>query len=184
MGRIAQRLSRLRYHRGTLRRFLLLALPLVLLLIALFNLGVELFGMASDMGPLVGWKPGRAGIPGAFVAGAWALEALALTALFLLVDGRGGWTLTNGLAAAWIAWVFRGPMLVLTAAGFGRGAEAWWPLAWRWFFLYTAAGIVLALAARAAGLRRPRGAAPAPAREGSRTVDSGAGDAARPGDSY
>lgn len=146
----------MRYHRPTLRRFLLLALPLVLLLIALFNLGVELFGMASDMGPLVGWKPGRAGVPGAFVVGAWVLEALALTALFVLVDGRGGWALTNGLATAWMAWVFRGPMLVLTAAGFGRGAEDWWPLVWRWFFLYTAAGLVLALAARIAGLRRRR----------------------------
>lgn len=144
-----------------MRRFLLLALPLVLLLIALFNLGVEVFGMASEMGPMVGWKPGRAGVPGAFVLGAWALEALALTALFVLVDGRGGWTLTNGLAAAWMAWVFRGPLLVLTAAGFGPGAGDWWPLVWRWFVLYTAAGLALALAARVAGLRRRREAAAA-----------------------
>jgi hypothetical protein len=150
-----------------LRRFLLLALPLLLLLIALFNLGVEVLGLAAGMGPLVGWKPGRAGIPGAYVVGAWALEAVALAALFLLIDGRGGWLLVNGLAAAWIAWVFRGPLLVLTAAGAGGPAIDWWPLAWRWFGLYTAAGVTLAVTARLAGLRRRPGAnapltAPAP----------------------
>lgn len=136
-----------------MRRFLILALPLLLLLIALFNLGVEIFGLGAGLGPLVGWKPGRAGIPGTFVLGAWALEAVALTALFLLIDGRGGWLAVNGLAAGWIAWVFRGPLLVLTAAGTGAGGD-WWPLAWRWFVLYTAAGLTLAVAARLAGLRR------------------------------
>jgi len=145
-----------------LRRFLLIAFPLLLLLIALFNLGAEVFGMATGMGPLVGWKPGRAGIPGAYVFGAWALEAVALTALFLLIDGRGGWHLTNALAAVWIAWVFRGPLLVLTAAGAGGpGTADWWPLAWRWFGLYTAAGITLAITARLTGLRRPK-SRPAP----------------------
>lgn len=140
-----------------MRRFLLIAIPLLLLLIALFNLGAEVFGVATGMGPLVGWKPGRAGVPGAYVVGAWALEAVALTSLFLLTDGRGGWHLTNALAAAWIAWVFRGPLLVLTAAGAGGPAPAdWWPLAWRWFGLYTAAGVALAITARVTGLRRPR----------------------------
>jgi len=161
LSRLSGRHPRLRYHPPTLRRFVLLALPLLLLLIALFNLGVEVLGLAADTGPLVGWKPGRAGVPGAYVVGAWALEALALTALFLLVDARGGWPLTNALAAAWIAWVFRGPLLVLTAAGFGPRAAGWWPLAWRWFVLYTAAGLTLAVAARIAGLHRP-GARPAP----------------------
>jgi len=140
-----------------LRRFLLIAFPLLLLLIALFNLGAEVFGAATGMGPLVGWKPGQAGVPGAYVLGTWALEAVALTALFLLIDGRGGWHLTNALAAVWIAWVFRGPLLVLTAAGAGGPAATdWWPLAWRWFGLYTAAGIILAIAARLTGLRRFR----------------------------
>lgn len=146
----------LRYHRLTLRRFLLIALPLVLLLIALFNLGVELAGLTPDLGPMVGWKSGRVGLPGPYVLGTWALEALALTALFLLVDGRGGWLVVNGLAAAWIGWVFRGPLLVLTVAGAGgRAGGSWWPLAWRWFLLYTAAGLVLATAAKIAGLRPP-----------------------------
>lgn len=147
----------LRYHPPTLRRFLLIAFPLLLLLIALFNLGAEVFGVATGMGPLVGWKPGQAGVPGAYVLGTWALEAVALTALFLLIDGRGGWYLTNALAAVWIAWVFRGPLLVLTAAGAGGSATTdWWPLAWRWFGLYTAAGIILAITARLTGLRRLR----------------------------
>lgn len=145
----------LRYHPPTLRRFLLLALPLLLLLIALFNLGAEQLGLTSDLGPMVGWHSGGGGLPGPYVLGTWLLEALALTALFLLVDGRGGWPLTNGLAAAWMAWVFRGPLLVLTTAGLrGPAAGDWWPLAWRWFVLYSAAGVLLAIAARLAGLRR------------------------------
>jgi hypothetical protein len=145
----------------TLRKFLLIALPLLLLAIALFNLGVEMFGLVPDLGPMVGWHGGRGGLPGPYVVGTWALEALSLTALFLLVEGRGGWLLVNGLASGWIAWVFRGPLLVLTVAGAGGlRPQDWWSLAWRWLILYSIAGVVLALAAQVAGLRRP---APSPA---------------------
>ena len=86
--------------------------------------------------------------------GTWALEALALTVLYLLIDARGGWSLVNALATGWIAWVFRGPLLVMTASGAGGMHAEWWSLAWRWLILYTLAAFVLALAARAAGLRR------------------------------
>ena len=141
-------------------RYLLFALPLTVLLIALFNLVLELFGLAPDLGPLVGWHVAAWGLPGAYVVGTWALEALALTALYLLIDARGGWSVVNGLATGWIAWVFRGPLLVLTASGAGGRHAAWWTLAWRWLILYTLAGLLLALAARAAGLRRPGDARP------------------------
>jgi hypothetical protein len=140
--------------RAVLARFLLFSFFLLLLLIALFNLALEVTGQAPDLGPLVGWHGGRMGLPGAYVLGTWALEALGLTALFLLVDARGGASLVNALAAAWIAWVFRGPLLVLTAAGAGGPRDAWWGLALRWFFLYTLAGMVLGVAARTSGLRR------------------------------
>jgi hypothetical protein len=132
-----------------LTRFLLFAFTSLLLLIALFNLGVELVGAAPDLGPMIGWREGRPGLPGAFVLASWALESLALTALFVLVDGdpRSRWL--SGLLTGWMAWVFRGPLLVLAAAGFGRlAAGPWWRLSLRWFLLYTLAGLLLALVAR------------------------------------
>jgi hypothetical protein len=138
-----------------LRRFLLLALPLLLLLIALFNLALEIFGLAPELGPLVGWHSAGWGLPGGYVLGTWALEALALTALYLLIDARGGWGWVNVLAAAWIAWVFRGPLLVMSAAGAYGDRSEWWALAVRWFVLYTLAGLVLAVAARLGELRPP-----------------------------
>ena len=130
-------------------RFLLFAFTSLLLLIALFNLGVELVGAAPELGPMVGWREGRSGLPGAFVLASWALEALALTALFVLVDGdrRSRWL--SGLVTGWMAWVFRGPLLVLAAVGFGRlEGGPWWRLSLRWFLLYTLAGLLLALVAR------------------------------------
>jgi hypothetical protein len=132
-----------------LTRFLLFAFTSLLLLIALFNLGVEMVGAAPDLGPMIGWREGRPGLPGAFVLASWALESLALTALFVLVDGdpRSRWL--SGLLTGWMAWVFRGPLLVLAAAGFGRlAAGPWWRLSLRWFLLYTLAGLLLALLAR------------------------------------
>jgi hypothetical protein len=139
-----------------LTRFLLFALALLLILIALFNLGLEIAGMEPDLGPLVGWQHGDRGLPGAAVLATWTLEALALSALFLLVDGRGGSRLLNGLLTGWIAWVFRGPLLVMTAVGYGglpRGP--WWDLTGRWLVLYTLAGLVLGLVALT--VRLPRG---------------------------
>jgi hypothetical protein len=131
-----------------LTRFLLFALALLLILIALFNLGLEVVGLEPDLGPLVGWHGGDHGLPGAAVLATWMLEALALTALFLLVDGRGGSRLLNGLLSGWIAWVFRGPLLVMTAVGYGGQPRApWWGLTGRWFVLYTLAGALLALVA-------------------------------------
>lgn len=134
-------------------RFLLFSLPLLLLLIAVFNLVLEVIGQAPDLGPLVGWHASVWGLPGAYVLGTWALEAVALTALYLLVDARGGWAWVNGLATGWIAWVFRGPLLVMTASGAGGLHDAWWSLASRWLILYTLAGLLLAFCARLGGLR-------------------------------
>ena len=46
-------------------RFLLFALPLTVLLIAVFNLVLELMGLAPDLGPLVGWHVAAWGCPAA-----------------------------------------------------------------------------------------------------------------------
>ncbi len=139
-----------------MRRFLLLALTSLLLLFATFHLAVEMAGFEPDLGPLVGWQPGARGLPGGWILATWALEALTLTALFLLVDARGGSRLFDGLMAAWCAWVFRGPVLVMTVVGFGgQPLGPWWRLTLRWFVLYTLAGLLLALVARVSELRRP-----------------------------
>lgn len=127
-----------------MKRFLLFALPLLVVLSALFHLALEILGLEPELGPLVGWHAGD-GLPGSLILATWGLEALALTALYLLVDARGGSRWLNGLLAAWIAWVFRGPLLVMTAVGFGgHPPEPWWGLAARWFVLYTLAGLLLA----------------------------------------
>ena len=134
-------------------RFLLFAFTSLLILTALFNLGVELAGGEPELGPLVGWQEGDRGLPGAWILASWALEALALTALFQLAvgsSGEGGAHLwLGGLLAGWIAWVFRGPLLVLAAVSFGGlPGGPWWSLSLRWFVLYTLAGLTLAAVAR------------------------------------
>jgi len=141
------------YHRLAVTRFLLFAFTSLLVLVALFNFGVELAGGEPELGPLVGWQEGGPGLPGAWILASWALEALALIALFQLTVGsresRGFRLWLGGLLSAWIAWVFRGPLLVLAAVGYGGLAGGpWWRLSLRWFALYTLAGLVLALVAR------------------------------------
>jgi hypothetical protein len=140
-----------------LQRFLLFALPLLLVLFALFNVGLEVAGYEPELGALVGWRAGTFGLPAAWMVATWALEALALSALYLLIVGPGGPRFASGLLAGWIAWVFRGPLLVITAVGYGGMAHApWWRLSLRWLLLYTLAGVLLG--ALGGLLRRPAAA--------------------------
>ncbi|MEM7050290.1 MAG: hypothetical protein AAF604_11560 [Acidobacteriota bacterium] len=128
------------YHASTLRRFYLWALPLLILAIAFFQSVVE--------------NP-TAQVPATTVVGAWVLEAIALTALFALLAERGGNLLLTGLYAGWIGWLFRGPVAVLAAAAAGAPPRPLlWPLAQRSLLLYTIAGLLLAAAAWASGLRK------------------------------
>ncbi|HXO21011.1 MAG TPA: hypothetical protein VOA87_13935 [Thermoanaerobaculia bacterium] len=141
-----------------MRRFLLFALPSLVLVMALFNFALETFGLVSDPSLLA--RLGGAGahdLPSWVVLGTWILEALALAALFLLAQGRDGGSLWNGLLAAWIAWVFRGPLLVITVAGLGGLKPGpWWGMVFWWWILYTLCGLLLGALARSAGLGRPR----------------------------
>jgi hypothetical protein len=149
-----------RYHRAPLRRFLVLALPLLVLTRALFEfarLSVEWARGTARPGPGVLAAPLAGALPGWVVAGGWCLEALALAALFLLIHGRGGpgagpgWW--NGLLAGWIAWVFRGPLLVISLAAAGISPGPWWSAALSWLALYTVSGLLLGILAQATGLR-------------------------------
>lgn len=144
-----------------MKRFLLFALPLLLVLFALFSLALELAGFEPELGPLIGWRTGTFGLAGGWVVATWALEALALSAIYLLATGPGVPRFSTGLLAAWIAWVFRGPLLVVTAVGFGGLPPApWWRLTLRWFVLYTLAGVLLGWLGRR--MRTPPPAGPPP----------------------
>jgi hypothetical protein len=134
-----------------LRRFLLFALPLLVLAMALFHFALEALGMGPDSIRLS--RTGAPGLPAWVTLSTWCLEALALAALFLLIHGRSG-RLMAGLLAGWIAWVFRGPLLVLAAVGLGGLPPGpWWSLAFSWWILYSLCGLLLGGIAAAAGLQ-------------------------------
>lgn len=133
-------------------RFPILAVPTLLLVIALFAFGAEGFGL--EVGPPSGPDRAQAVL---LTAGGWTLEAVALTALFLLVHGRTATGFLDGLFTALCAWTFRGPVLVLAAAPVvGRGVETLWRNALAWLGLYVLCGVVLWLLARITGLRPAR----------------------------
>lgn len=145
----------LRYDRSPLRRFLLFSLPLLMLTMALFQFAVEMLGLEVDPSRLS--ESGGIQLPGYVRLATWGLEALGLSALFLLVHGR-GWGWTSGLLTGWIAWVFRGPLLVVSVVGLaGLPPRPWWLLAFSWWILYSLCGLVLSGVAAGVGLgREPR----------------------------
>ena len=133
------------YHHRPLVRFVLLAVFSCVLVLGLGSLAADWIDGGS-FGPR---------LDGKFVLGVWVLEALALSALFLLIQGRGGRWWLDGLLAAWIAWIFRGPVLVLSVAEvLGRHSERWRELSVQWLVLYSLCGLLLALLARRSGVGR------------------------------
>lgn len=155
----------MRYDRGPLRRFLLLALPLLILTMALFQFAMEMLGLQVNPSRLS--ESGGIQLPGYVNLATWGLEALGLAALFLLVHGR-GWGWTSGLLTGWIAWVFRGPLLVVSVVGLaGLPPSPWWSLAFSWWVLYSLCGLLLSGVAAGVGLgAEPRPPAePVPIRE-------------------
>jgi hypothetical protein len=141
----------LRYDRLLLRRFLIFSIPLLILAMALFQFALEALGRAPDPSALA--PSGGHDLPGWVALATWALEALSLSVLFLLIYGRSGQRMLSGLLTGWIAWVFRGPLLVVTAVGLaGLPAAPWWGMTFGWWILYTLCGLLLGGAAAAAGL--------------------------------
>jgi hypothetical protein len=122
-------------------RFLALAFPAVALMISLFHFGWDALDLGADLN-----------LAPRVLFASWLLEAVGLITLFLLIHGAGRGRFLAGIAAGWIAWVFRGPLLVLTLAGAARLApEPWWNATLGWLGLYTLCGILLALLARRTG---------------------------------
>lgn len=118
---------------------------------ALFQLLLEALGQGISLASLS--QGAASALPGWVILGSWCLEALGLCCIYLLVGAGGSGPYWNGLMAGWIAWVFRGPLLVIsvvTLAGLPPGP--WWSLTFRWWILYTLCGFLLGLSARVADL--------------------------------
>ncbi|MBZ0112764.1 MAG: hypothetical protein K8J08_09895 [Thermoanaerobaculia bacterium] len=120
-------------------RFLLLALPLVTLELGIGAFVQDLLGIGLKSGSVTGgdrlWELG--------------LEAVALTGLFLLVQGRGGSWWRDGLLAGGVAWVFRGALTVTTVARVTSLPQAAWvDQAHAWLVLYALVGLLLGGLAR------------------------------------
>jgi hypothetical protein len=145
-----------RYHLTDLGRFLIISLPLLIVVMGLFTLALHATGFAPSMAALEARGLARPeALPLGISAGGWLIEALALTALFLLIQGRAGAWWMDGLIAGMIGWVFRGPILVLSIVSLSRlGSEPWWQASLRWLLLYSLCGLVLAITARAVHLER------------------------------
>lgn len=140
------------YHRDPLRRFLLLSLPLLILAMALFHFALEALGKIPN--PHTISAAGARVLPPWVPLVTWTLESLGLSALFLLIYGRNSVRWLSGLLAGWIAWVFRGPLLVVSVVGIaGLPPSPWWSMAFQWWVLYTICGLLLGGAAAAAGLQ-------------------------------
>jgi hypothetical protein len=138
------------YDRRALRKFLLLSLPLLVLAMALFRAVQEAWGRGGAS------RMGGTSLPVWVIVGTWVLEALGLSALFLLIQGGGGNRLLNGLLTGWIAWVFRGPLLVVAVVTLGGLPPGpWWALALSWWFLYTLCGLLLGVIGAASGFPSP-----------------------------
>ncbi len=118
---------------------------------AFYRLTLDVFGWAPDPALLSPTSPPR--LPGWMPLATWVLESIGLAALFLMIQGRGGSRLASGLLAGWIAWVFRGPLLVVTVVSLaGLTPGPWWVLVFSWWVLYTVCGLLLGVVAVSAGL--------------------------------
>lgn len=138
-------------------RFVTYALPLLILLLALFGFAVELLDAEPRAGSVIRLALfEQPMVPAQLVLGAWLVEASGLLALFLLAQGRcGAWWL-DGLVAGWLAWIFRGPLLVMTiVVAVRQPHHPWWALAFGWWVLYSVCGLALAWLARRVGVSAP-----------------------------
>lgn len=134
-------------------RFTAYALPLLILLLAVFGFVVEVLDLEPAGGATIRLAIlEQSRLPAAFVLLAWLMEACGLMALFLVTQGRAGFWWLDGLLAGWLAWVFRGPLLVLTVTvAAHQSQEAWWRIVIGWWILYSCCGLALAALARSLG---------------------------------
>jgi hypothetical protein len=146
-------------------RFTAYAIPLLILLLAVFGFAVEVLDLEPAGGATIRLAIlEQSRIPAAFVLLAWLMEACGLMALFLVTQGRSGAWWLDGLLSGWLAWVFRGPLLVLTVTvAAHQSQQAWWRIVIGWWILYSVCGLALAALARSLGEVEEPSAAAAPA---------------------
>lgn len=102
-------------------RFLALALPLALLVLSLGGSLLAALDLAPDPTPLSARGVGRPeGAPPRLEIAARLLESAGLVTLTLLLAGRTSRWWLDGLACGLVAWLFRGPLLVLAVATLTR----------------------------------------------------------------
>lgn len=143
-------------------RFLALALPAALLVLAVAGPVAAVLGLGVDTEPLAVRGVARPdGLEIRHQAAALGFEATALTALFLLVEGRTRSPLVDGVLAGLAAWLFRGPLLVVTIAAMTRlPTEPFWQAARADLVALPVAGLVVGVCARIARGGGERSAAP------------------------
>lgn len=134
-------------------RFTAYALPLLILLLAVFGFVVEVLDLEPVGGSTIRLAIlEQSRIPAFYVLLAWLMEACGLMALFLVTQGRAGAWWLDGLLSGWLAWVFRGPLLVLTVTvAAHQSQQAWWKIVFGWWVLYSCCGLALAALARGLG---------------------------------
>lgn len=126
-------------------RFIIHSVPILVVLMALFGLTADVLDLAprSSMTTLDFDR-----VPPRILLGTWLLEAFALSVLYLLIEGKTAARWLDGLVAGSLAWVFRGPLLVVTiVVSAGRLQDPWWRLAFGWWVLYSVCGLALGLVA-------------------------------------
>jgi hypothetical protein len=112
-------------------RFLALALPAALLILAVAGPIAAALGVGVDTEALAARGVGRpGGLDAGHLVAVLGFEATALTALYLLVEGKTRSRLLDGLLTGFAAWLFRGPLLVVTVGALTRlPTEPFWQAA-------------------------------------------------------
>jgi hypothetical protein len=141
---------------AVLIRFLALALPAAVLVLALVSFLGAALGYGPELGPLAQRGVARPqGLPQPVAALAVVFEATALVTFYLLIAGRTGGGVVDGAIAGLAAWLFRGPLLVLTVAHLTRlPTEPFWQAARLDLVALPLAGAAIGAVARLA--RAPR----------------------------
>ena len=134
-------------------RFLALAIPTALVVLVAIDAASAALGFGPDLQPLAARAVARVEpLSPALQAAIAGFEALALVALYLLVAGRSGSLVLDGLAAGVAAWLFRGPLVVATVALMTRLPTApFWQAARLELLSLPAAGLAIGCVARLQG---------------------------------
>ncbi|MEM8932035.1 MAG: hypothetical protein AAGE94_12725, partial [Acidobacteriota bacterium] len=115
------------------------------LILALFGVVVDVLDLEPRSGSVMRLSSDHSAVPTIVVLGGWIMETCGLLALYLLAQGRCGGRWLDGLVAGWLAWVFRGPIFVVTIVVATRQPQdPWWRLAFAWWILYSLCGLALA----------------------------------------